>query len=145
MTRITRAARTLTQQIWERWPDANVTAHGDPDGLDVVRGLAVDGEVAEPLFTLLVPIADHDRRISQLRLSDDGDVLVIEFASDRHADETTPFPLAEVAAVQQEDDVNGGQGDDEPSGGESDPASTAEKAAARKAPAKKAAAKKDEA
>lgn len=108
MTRPTRAAKVLAQQILEHWEDAAVAFVGEPDGLGVIRALQVEEPVAEPLFNALMPIAELDRRITSLELKDDGP-LVINFATDRHADIADKFPLAQVLRVQ-----NPPQTDEEP-------------------------------
>lgn len=109
MTRITRSAQTLVTQILDRYPDAAIRNGEEPDGLGVHRVLIVEEPVAEPLFNLLVPIAQTDRRIEGIKLADD---LTITFVSDRYADYADPFPLHAVEAVQNE----AGPGEDGPSG-----------------------------
>lgn len=133
MPRITRAAKTLVAQILQRYEDADIRNDAEPDGLGVHRALVVAEPVGEQLFDLLVPIAQTDRRIASLHVDDDK-ALTITFAADRHADDNSPFPLAEVESVQsadETDEVGSGAPDSPPV--EEAPTKPAKKAAAKKA------------
>lgn len=134
-TRVTRAAKVLAQQILEHWEDAQITNGTEPDGLNVIRTLVVAEPVGAPLGDVLVAILPHDRRIQDLDLDPETGDLTIEFAPTRHADDSTPFPIAEVLRVQgaAEAPKNGAQGDE---GSPEAPKSTkgAKKAAAPKKP-----------
>lgn len=140
MTRTTFSARTLAQQILQRWPDAKITNPDEPDGLGIHRQLQIEQPEAVEIFDVLVPIAQHDRRILTLDLRDGGP-LTVTFSSDsKVVDVHTKFPIDEVAEIQKGDEAGevAASGPDSPA---ADPESA--KPAKRATAAKKASASKD--
>lgn len=77
MARIAYAARTLLNQV-------GGVAVGEPDGLGVIRSVAVDA------YSVRGPLHDDDR-IREWAVA--GDVLIVTFVTGRKADLTHPFEV----------------------------------------------------
>lgn len=126
MSRISRAARTLTAEVTALRPDAEVEASGDPDGFGVVRTLKFDEVTSEWLEPLLAELADP--RVLEAHVTDAGYLHVALTASLANGESTAPFNLAAAQDVV-EDQIA------EPE----KPKAPVKKAAAKKAAAKKSA------
>jgi hypothetical protein len=101
VSRETYAAKQLTQQVRERFPDADATA-GEPDGIGVRREVTYDKETSDWLAPLLDAIVPLDQRIDDYVVNNDE--LTVTFTTSNAADDRTPFPLDDVEAVLTEED-----------------------------------------
>jgi hypothetical protein len=94
--RVPHAARTLAQQLGERYKTVKMEATGDPDGLNVHREV----EFAKgPAATLLAKVLPHldDHRIVDHRVK--GGAVTVVFSDRTIADSRDPFPLSDAETV----------------------------------------------
>ena len=93
------AAKVLIRQVLSARPKARIDAHGEPDGLGVVRALRFDKRTSAWLAPLLEELGDP--RFTSVNVSGAG-YLHVTFVSDRHADDRTPFALDDAETVLRE-------------------------------------------
>lgn len=100
MSRLTYAAEQLRDQLMLVNPDAIMATADDADGVGVHRTVSFDKDSSTYLSPLLAVIAPSDPRI--VSTSDAGGILNVTFSAGINADDRTPYPLDEVAAVLAE-------------------------------------------
>lgn len=100
MPHLVLAAKTLLRQVEEAKPKMKVD-YGEPDGLNRIRSLEFDTRTSKWLAPILEACADS--RIAALPMSDKNR-LTVRFVPTVHADDTTPFQIAEADSVLNESD-----------------------------------------
>jgi hypothetical protein len=98
MTYLPPAARQFVTEVKAVRENAQIEPCGPPDGFGVVRSLSVDAETAEWLLDVLIAV--NDSRIAEWTSEDDGGK--VTFVSSHHADDASPFSLAEAEAILYE-------------------------------------------
>lgn len=101
MPRQTYAAEQFTEQVQALRKSAKIEVAGEPDGLDVYRQIKVTDKPTAKWLAPIVDALDDDRIVAA---DNKGDVLTITFhAESVVADQRTPFEIAEVAEVLNEE------------------------------------------